>query len=602
MLGPDANADDPAPTALTSTPATDASIVAAESGGGSDSAVDSSGWTLRLVNFLNPQGKSKPSVAEPRKVTQPTNMPPSVPLTPSVDAQLEASPQQELLAAAAVAPHAMMLDGERAALTARGRGQLRLLVARGRHLARTYWSSNTTNAYCRLSYVPSTHAAAEAAQDKTKGMIAKDDPADRLIGVTNVDRSTLNPVWRSLCKRESGDPSFLSAGLQMLGAAAGGGTAVRAHKVLENVTTGWFDSAQDTSEDAFLYPVLQPLAHNDPATSTAYAATAVHAVASGGEDDGQAVVAPWGASSSGVRFSVRAHYQTQEPGLVGEFVLPLRSLVSDEVAGGPQREVRGWVELQPRSRAVANAACAVRSSAMAAALVPSQELPRPSNGSLGYVWFRAQLTLPPAAERLCGPALEAELERRHALRELTESADGAAPGVVATALANFAVLADKLGLMMSSVPRDRALRATNRFLAKQHPSERNARTMYARTCAKLQASWVGTARMKSVSSKAWAPTFLALRCNRLLWWSSEEQALRGLSAENELHIKHKQAGVGGPSPMLLRELGGASAKMVVCIFGLARDGSPVKCNFLMASKKDKASLEGAILSLSSLVL
>ena len=55
---------------------------------------------------------------------------------------------------------------------------------------------------------------------------------------------------------------------------------------------------------------------------------------------------------------------TQEPGLVGEFVPPLRSLVSDEATGGPQREVRDSVELQPRSRAIANAAYAACAIAM----------------------------------------------------------------------------------------------------------------------------------------------------------------------------------------------------------------------------------------------
>jgi len=283
------------------------------------------------------------------------------------------------------------------------------------------------------------------------------------------------------------------------------------------------------------------------------------------------------------------------------------------------------------------------------------------------------------------------VECRYALRELTESADDAAPGAAAAALANFAVLnplaplretgktvqnalgrvidqlesvknalnwthpwktrhifnllvqitfaaallparyimlvvgvteftfkfwpawykelrtpaVDKLANMVGSLPSDRTLRATyrganDRFLAEERSSARYARTMYSRTCAKLQACWVGKVRMKSPSSKAWVGAFLVLRCNRLLWWRTEEQALAGLSSESELHIKHTHAGIGGPSPMLLRELGAAGAKSAVCIFGLTQEGLPMKCDFLMESPDDKADLEAFIAKLVTL--
>ena len=77
----------------------------------------------------------------------------------------------------------------------------------------------------------------------------------------------------------------------------------------------------------------------------------------------------------------------------------LVALVASGAAGGQERAAAALAILAcdvPNQTAIAAAGGFV-------ALVPSQELPRPSSGSLGYVWFRAQLTLPPAAERRGSP-------------------------------------------------------------------------------------------------------------------------------------------------------------------------------------------------------
>ena len=162
--------------------------------------------------------------------------------------------------------------------------------------------------------------------------------------------------------------------------------------------------------------------------------------------------------------------------------------------------------------------------------------------------------------------------------------------------------------MVASVPSDRRLRSVysaknERFLLTERNSERYARALRNRSCVKLQASWVGAVRVHSTSLNEWAHAYVAVRCGRAVWWRSEKQALDGLSPDRELLLRHPHAGIGSVSPKLMHELRIAendgslppnSQAMACCIFGLAREGTPMQSHFLMESQEDKAGLERAV--------
>eukprot|EP00937_MAST-01D_sp_MAST-1D-sp2_P001255 g1255.t1 len=161
-------------------------------------------------------------------------------------------------------------------------------------------------------------------------------------------------------------------------------------------------------------------------------------------------------------------------------------------------------------------------------------------------------------------------------------------------------LVDRIANMFASVPSDRVLRdvyapANELFLDKERKSARYARTLRIRRRAQLQAIWTGQVAMKSASLGEWRNVFLVLRCGKALWWRSSQQALAGLSAEDEILLKHPHAGIGGLSPMLARELGD-KAQLAASVFGLDYEGKPMKRDFVMKSPREKQSLERAVSS------
>lgn len=139
-----------------------------------------------------------------------------------------------------------------------------------------------------------------------------------------------------------------------------------AHDVVEPWAT-----ADGTHVDthAFKYPVLQPVQRSEAS-----------APSSGASDD---ELTPWQSSPSAVRFDVvQENNVTAQPVLVGRVRVPLKWLVSDEAAGGPQAELRQTFPLIVPARVTAPAKG-----------VGAESLDRPQSAQQPSLTVRMQLVL-----------------------------------------------------------------------------------------------------------------------------------------------------------------------------------------------------------------
>ena len=118
-----------------------------------------------------------------------------------------------------------------------------------------------------------------------------------------------------------------------------------------------------------------------------------------------------------------------------------------------------------------------------------------------------------------------------------------------------------------------------------------------------KAQWFGTVELMeaTTSSKAdrrwdWEPVFGLVHGHRFIWWRSEKQFDDGESPLGQIYFAG-HSGLGGLSPMEMRELSRREALLIVTMFGRGMEGQQ-KISVLCPEKKTKGALEDAILNAS----
>ena len=119
-----------------------------------------------------------------------------------------------------------------------------------------------------------------------------------------------------------------------------------------------------------------------------------------------------------------------------------------------------------------------------------------------------------------------------------------------------------------------------------------------------RAQWFGTVELKEFTSSKeadrqwdWEPVFGLVHGHRFIWWRSEKHFDDGEPPLGQIFFAG-HSGLGGLSPMEMRELSREEALLIVTMFGRGVEEQQ-KISLLCPDAKAKEALEDAIIGASA---
>mmetsp|Transcript_6180 Transcript_6180/g.11745 ORF Transcript_6180/g.11745 Transcript_6180/m.11745 type:complete len:133 (+) Transcript_6180:1885-2283(+) len=119
-----------------------------------------------------------------------------------------------------------------------------------------------------------------------------------------------------------------------------------------------------------------------------------------------------------------------------------------------------------------------------------------------------------------------------------------------------------------------------------------------------RAQWFGTVELKEATSSKqadrlwdWEPVFALVHGHRFIWWRSEKHFDDGEPPLGQIFFAG-HSGLGGLSPIDMRELSSEEALLIVTMFGRGLDGQQ-KISLLCPDRASKEGLEDAVIAAST---
>ena len=179
----------------------------------------------------------------------------------------------------------------------------------------------------------------------------------------------------------------------------------------------------------------------------------------------------------------------------------------------------------------------------------------------------------------------------------SSSAEANADAGVATRITNF----------LAGLPTDEDLRRAYFWEARREGEKAREELALKKRMLRLnrlwRAQWFGTVELKEMTSSKeadrqwdWEPVFALVHGHRFIWWRSEKHFDDGEAPLGQIFFAG-HSGLGGLSPMEMRELSREEALLIVTMFGRGFDEQQ-KISLLCPNAKAKEALEDAVIGAS----
>ena len=179
----------------------------------------------------------------------------------------------------------------------------------------------------------------------------------------------------------------------------------------------------------------------------------------------------------------------------------------------------------------------------------------------------------------------------------SSSAEANADAGVATRITNF----------LAGLPTDEDLRRAYFWEARREGEKAREELALKKRMLRLnrlwRAQWFGTVELKEMTSSKeadrqwdWEPVFALVHGHRFIWWRSEKHFDDGEPPLGQIFFAG-HSGLGGLSPMEMRELSREEALLIVTMFGRGFDEQQ-KISLLCPNSKAKEALEDAVIGAS----
>ena len=179
----------------------------------------------------------------------------------------------------------------------------------------------------------------------------------------------------------------------------------------------------------------------------------------------------------------------------------------------------------------------------------------------------------------------------------SSSAEANADAGVATRITNF----------LAGLPTDEDLRRAYFWEARREGEKAREELALKKRMLRLKrlwrAQWFGTVELKEMTSSKeadrqwdWEPVFALVHGHRFIWWRSEKHFDDGEAPLGQIFFAG-HSGLGGLSPMEMRELSREEALLIVTMFGRGFDEQQ-KISLLCPNAKAKEALEDAVIGAS----